>query len=486
MSITWPDCDSLYVRRMSTDPPEPITEIQRADFGRNFVWGCATSAYQVEGAASEDGRVSSIWDDFCAKPGNVRDGSDGAAACAHYKLWRADLDLCRNIGLNAYRFSIAWPRIFSARGSMPNAKGLAFYSRLVDGMLERGLQPWATLYHWDLPSYLQAEGGWLQRDTVDAFAEFAHVMSVHLGDRVKQWITHNEPWCTAMLGNFEGVHAPGIRNFRTALQVSHHLLLSHGRAVAAIRSNAAQARVGIALSLHPLYAVSNRNDDREAMVRYDGLRNRWFLDPLHGRGYPADVWEWCRHDVPHVEAGDLATIAVPTDFLGVNYYFPEAIADAPGSGPLGLRVVETKNVDRTAFGWEVSPIGLATLLKRVAEEYQPTDIYITENGSTYDDIVASDGEIHDEKRRSYLIRHLRAARDALDQGIPVRGYFAWSLLDNFEWAEGYTRRFGLAHVDFATQRRQLKASGKWYRAFLHQVDESTGRSTARVYCEPPE
>lgn len=447
---------------------ETASTIRRADFGRAFVWGCATSAYQIEGAVEEGGRGESIWDRFCAKPGKIRDGATGARACDHYHRWPEDLDMARDMGLNAYRFSIAWPRIFPGRDRKPNAAGLAFYSRLVDGMLERGLAPWATLYHWDLPQHWQDEGGWAKRDTVAAFAEFAHAMSHHLGDRVSNWITHNEPWCTAMLGNFEGVHAPGIRDFRTALQVCHHLLLSHGHAIPVIRANARGARVGIALSLHPMRAASERREDQDAATRYDGLRNLWFLDPLYGRGYPAAIWKRCRHDAPLVVDGDMATIATPTDFLGLNYYFPEIIADAPGCGPLQMRVVESATVERTACGWEVAPLGLTSLLKRIHDDYRPGALYITENGSSYEDIVGEDGEIDDAERRDYLRRHLAATRQALAQGLPVEGYFAWSLLDNFEWAEGYTRRFGLSHVDFASQQRRLKQSGKWYRQFLRE------------------
>ena len=442
--------------------------IARSDFARDFLWGCATSSYQIEGGAFEGGRVESIWDRFSAQPGAIRDGSNGSVACDHYHRWPQDLDVGRDLGLNAYRFSVAWPRIFSGPGAGPNPQGLAFYSRLVDGMLERGLEPWLTLYHWDLPQFLQDQGGWNNRATAHAFAEFADAVSAHLGDRVKHWITHNEPWCTAIHGHFEGVHAPGVRNFRTALQVSHHVLLSHGLALPAIRANVPDAQAGIALSLHPLSAASDRAEDVAACVRHDGLRNRWFLDPLHGRGYPADILEWCAADAPLVQHGDLETIAAKTDFLGVNYYFPEIIEHAPLAAPLGARVVPREGVPRTAFGWEVSPEGLGTLIRRIEADYNPGPIYITENGSTWEDQVGADGEIDDSERRDYLINHLTALRDTIARGSRVKGYFAWSLLDNFEWAEGYLRRFGLTHVDFETQQRSLKGSGKWYRAFLQQ------------------
>jgi beta-glucosidase len=452
---------------MKNTSTDDLPILQRTDFANDFLWGCSTSSYQIEGAIHEDGRGESIWDRFCAKPGHIRDGSSGEVACDHYHRWPEDLDMARSLGTNAYRFSIAWPRIFAnGRGRTANQKGLDFYSRLVDGMLERGLEPWVTLYHWDLPQALQDQGGWANRDTVDAFVEYTDVVSHHLGDRIKHWITHNEPWCTAFHGNFEGVHAPGLKSFKTALQVCHNVLVSHGLAIPVIRRNVPQGKVGAALSLHPLKGASNSAQDVAATIRHDGLRNRWFLDPLHGRGYPADIWAMLGNNAPEVLAGDLQTIATKTDFLGVNYYFPEIVADAPGQGVMSTRVVEPGDVERTAFGWEVSPEGMVALLSRVAKDYQPAEIYLTENGSTYDDVVTPDGAIDDLERRRYLQRHLLALREIVTMGIPVKGYFAWSLLDNFEWAEGYLRRFGLTHVDFATQQRRLKLSGQWYGAFL--------------------
>jgi len=441
--------------------------LKRSDFAADFRWGCSTSSYQIEGAVQEDGRGESIWDRFCATPGRIRDASSCAVACDHYRRWPQDLDMAASLGTNAYRFSIAWPRIFpGGRGRVPNQKGLDFYARLVDGMLERGLEPWGTLYHWDLPQALQDQGGWAHRDTIAAFVEYTDVVSRHLGDRIKHWITHNEPWCTAFIGNYEGAHAPGLKNFQTALQVCHNVMVSHGLAIPVIRRNVAAAEVGAALSLHPLYPASDSARDVAATLRHDGLRNRWFLDPLHGRGYPPDIWDLLGDKAPVVQQGDLQVIATPTDFLGVNYYFPEVVADAPGQGVMATRVVESPNVERTAFGWEVSPDGMVALLSRVARDYQPAVIYLTENGSSYEDVVLPNGEIDDGERRRYLERHLLALREIVAKGIPIKGYFAWSLLDNFEWAEGYIRRFGLTHVDFDTQQRRLKLSGKWYRSFL--------------------
>ena len=446
--------------------PEPSAP-SRGDFAPDFLWGCATSSYQIEGAGQEDGRVESIWDRFAATPGRIKDGSNGLVACDHYHRWPEDFDIGRDMGLNAYRFSIAWPRIFSEVGGKPNEKGLDFYSRLVDGMLERGLQPWATLYHWDLPQYLQDRGGWNERATVDAYLAFVDAMTRRLGDRVQHWITHNEPWCTAIIGNYEGWHAPGNTDFKTALQVAHHVLLSHGKAVPLIRANVRHAKAGLALSLHPVRPASSELEDIAATERHDGLRYRWFLDPLYGHGYPQAILEAIGDAAPVVLPGDLEAIAVPTDFLGVNYYFPETIQHAPGHGPLSARVLPpAPGVETTYMGWEVAPQGLAELLLRIENDYHPGPMYITENGSCYADEVDADGEIDDVERRHYLMRHLAALNAAIRDGVPVKGYFAWSLLDNFEWAEGYLKRFGLTHIDYASQQRRLKGSGKWYRSFL--------------------
>lgn len=446
--------------------PTTLPHIARADFPADFVWGCSTSSFQIEGAAAVDGRTPSIWDQFCLQPGNIRDGSDASVACDHYHRWPEDLNLAKQFGMNAYRFSIAWPRIFPDASGKPNQAGLDFYSRLVDGMLERGLQPWATLYHWDLPQYLQEQGGWENRATVDAYLSYADVVTRHLGDRIKHWITHNEPWCTAMHGNWDGMHAPGKKDFKVALQVCHHVMLSHGLAVPLIRANVPKAQVGIALSLHPLRAASELESDQIAMHRHDGLRNRWFLDPLFGRGYPADVMAHCAAYLPRMEAGDLEVMAAPLDFLGVNYYFPETIAAAPENPPLHTRLKEVAGRERTGFGWEVAPDGMRELLQRIAREYAAIPIYLTENGSSYDDSVETDGSVQDTARRDYFIRHLGALQQARQQGVDVRGYFAWSLMDNFEWAEGYLRRFGMVYIDFATQQRTVKQSGHWFSDFL--------------------
>jgi len=441
--------------------------MQRSDFPKDFRWGCSTSSYQIEGGIHEGGRSESIWDRFANTPGCVKEGHTGEVACDHYHRWPEDFDIAKQLGVNAYRFSIAWPRIFNyEKSSSPNVAGLDFYDRLVDGMLARGLEPWATLYHWDLPQHLQDQGGWANRTTVEAFVNYTDAITRRLGDRIQHWITHNEPWCTAFLGNKEGCHAPGLKDFKVALQVSHHLLVSHGLAIPVIRQNSPNAKVGAALSLHPLSPASASAEDLAATLRHDGLRNRWFLDPLYGRGYPQDLVKVLGNLAPTVLEGDLKAIAEPTDFLGVNYYFPEIVAHAPGQGVMQLTVVEPEHVERTGFNWQVAPDGLVRLLSRVVKDYAPAHIFITENGSTYDDVVLADGSIHDSQRTSFLQRHLAAVLETVKSDLPVRGYFAWSLLDNFEWAEGYLKRFGLTHVDFQTQKRRLKASGEWYRDFL--------------------
>lgn len=441
--------------------------MHRKDFPPNFRWGCSTASYQIEGGVHEGGRSKSIWDTFSKTPGRVKNGHTGDVACDHYRRWPEDFEIAQNLGINAYRFSIAWPRIFDyAMSPKANAKGLDFYDRLVDGMLANGLEPWATLYHWDLPQYLQDKGGWGNRVTVDAFVDYTDAVTRRLGDRISHWITHNEPWCTAFLGNMEGVHAPGLKDLKLALQVSHHLMVSHGLAIPVIRRNSLNAKVGAALSLHPLSPASSSEEDKAATQRHDGLRNRWFLDPLYGRGYPQDVISLLGDLAPHIETHDLKNIAEPTDFLGVNYYFPEIVAHAPGQGVLQIKVVEPENVERTGFNWQVAPDDLVRLISRVVNDYQTAHILITENGSTYEDTVLQDGSINDEQRKSYLQRHLAVVLEAVKLGLPIEGYFAWSLLDNFEWAEGYSKRFGLTYVDFQTQKRRLKASGEWYRNFL--------------------
>jgi beta-glucosidase len=437
--------------------------INRSDFPEKFVWGAATSSFQIEGATTTDGRGLSIWDTFAATPGKTRNGDTGEPGCDHYNRYSGDLDLMKELNLEAYRFSTAWSRVLPTGRGQVNEKGMGFYERLVDGLLERDITPWLTLYHWDLPQALEDTGGWASRDTVHAFEEYTHLMSERLGDRVKHWITHNEPWCTAYLGYQIGYFAPGIKNPKTALQVSHHLLLSHGLSVPIIRENAKAAQVGITLNLSPVHAASEDSEDQAAAKRLDGLSNRWYLDPLYGRGYPQDILDLHDESAPDVATGDLAKIAIPTDFIGVNYYMRNLVKHNPAAEN-GLEYVKS-DLDRTDFDWEIYPEGLTELAVRLGTDYQAKEVYITENGSCYDDTMI-DSQVNDEKRCKYLELHLQASSEAVKQGAPLMGYFAWSLMDNFEWAEGYSRRFGLVHVDFETQLRTIKSSGKFYQQFL--------------------
>jgi beta-glucosidase len=432
-------------------------------FPTDFVWGAATAAYQIEGAAQADGRSESIWDRFSHTPGKVVNGDTGDVACDHYARWRDDLRLLQELHLNAYRLSLAWPRILPLGRGQPNPAGLAFYDRLVDALLEAGITPWVTLYHWDLPQVLEDAGGWPNRATADAFAEFADVASRRLGDRVKRWITLNEPWCSAYLGYALGVHAPGRASFRDSLAAAHTLLLAHGQAVPIIRRNSPGAEVGITLNLAQVYPASDSEADRAAARRWDGFQNRWYLDPLYGRGYPADLWEHLGSDlVPAVQEGDLGAIAQPTDFLGLNYYAPTFVRDDPGNRPLAAGDVGLPGAEVTEMDWVVYPKGLYDLLKNVARAYPTGPLYITENGAAYPDPAPENGRVADPNRQRYYARHLEVAQQAIAEGVPLKGYFAWSLLDNFEWAFGYTRRFGLTYVDFTTQQRTLKDSGRWY------------------------
>jgi beta-glucosidase len=435
-------------------------------FPDGFIWGTATAAYQIEGAWNEGGRGESIWDRFSHTPGKVANGDNGDVACDHYHRWRDDIALMRELGVQAYRFSIAWPRILPDGIGAVNQAGLDFYDRLVDGLLEAGITPFATLYHWDLPQALQDEDGWANRAIVGAFEKYADVVSRRLGDRVKHWITHNEPWCTSFLGNHIGNHAPGLHE-GPALAVAHHVLLSHGRTVPVLRANSAGASVGITLNFSPAYPASDSAEDQAAARRWDGFFNRWFLDPLYGRGYPEDLVAVYGQPMPQVHAGDLETIAVPTDFLGVNFYNRAVIRDDPSALPLRTGAVEPEG-EYTAMNWEVYPDALRALLVRLERDYAPGRMYITENGSAYPDTIAPDGAIHDQARTSYLARHLAAAHAAIGEGVPLAGYFAWSLMDNFEWAEGYSKRFGIVYVDYATQQRTPKDSALFFRDVVEQ------------------
>ncbi len=437
-------------------------------FPPGFLWGVATSAQQVEGAVGEAGRGESVWDRWAGVPGNVADGSDPRVACDHFHRWRQDVELLRWLGVNAYRLSIAWPRVRPAGDGALNARGLDFYEALVDALLAAGIAPFVTLHHWDLPQALEERGGWAARSTVEAFAGFTDAVSRRLGDRVRRWVTINEPWCVSHLGHETGAHAPGRRDPALSLRVAHHLLLAHGRAVEVLRRNAPGAEVGIVQILSPVHPASASEADRDAARRLDGTFNRWFLDPIARGAYPADV-VMDRVRLGHLEGpepafvrpGDLACIAAPTDFLGVNYYSRTVVRAGPGGEPVAVRMAPEEAL--TAMGWEVYPDGLHEVLVRVRDEYAPARIHVTENGAAFADAPPPEGPVADPRRVAYLRAHVEAVRRAIAEGVPVRGYFAWSFMDNFEWGEGLAKRFGLVHVDYATQRRTPRESAYWYR-----------------------
>jgi beta-glucosidase len=433
-------------------------------FPTEFVWGAATAAYQIEGAAEEDGRGESIWDRFCATPGKVRNGENGAVACDFYHRYPNDVRLMRELGLDAFRLSIAWPRIVPDGHGRVNQAGLDFYDRLIDELLEQGVRPFPTLYHWDLPQALEDAGGWTARATAEAFAEYAEVVATRLGDRVSHWITHNEPWVAAWLGYGSGEHAPGRASTEDALAAAHHLLLSHGWAAEAIRRAAPGSKVGITLVLNPAYAASDSEADRLAAEQADGFFNRWFLDPLFRASYPADVLEHFAPLAPPVADGDLEAIAAPLDFLGVNYYSRQVLRENPNGGrPI---VVRDPDAAYTDMQWEIYPNGLFDLLVRLREDYDPPPIYITENGAAFGDHPTHDGRVDDPERQAYIEAHVAAIGRAIEAGVPVAGYFVWSLLDNFEWAHGYSKRFGIVYVDYPTLERVPKSSYRWYRDFI--------------------
>ncbi|MEV8395734.1 MULTISPECIES: GH1 family beta-glucosidase [unclassified Streptomyces] len=435
----------------------------------DFTWGVATAAYQVEGAVAEDGRAPSIWDTFSHTPGTIDNNDNGDVACDHYHRVPEDIGLMKRLGVDAYRFSLAWPRIVPGGDGPVNKAGLDFYDRLVDGLLEAGITPFATLYHWDLPQALQDRGGWPVRDTAEHFARYASVVAERLGDRVKDWATLNEPLCSSWIGHLEGTMAPGITDLTAAVRTSFHLHLGHGLAVSALRAASSDARIGIVNNLSPIEPASDSEADRAAAVRADGHTNRWWLDPIHGRGYPQDMLDLYGVELPE-RPGDLETIAAPLDWLGLNYYFRQIVRDDPTGAAPFARQIDVPDARHTHMGWEVHADGLEQLLLRLTEEYGARRVYVTENGAAFPDTVAADGTVDDPERARYLDEHLAACARAVAKGAPLAGYFAWSLMDNFEWAYGYDKRFGLVHVDYETQRRTIKGSGHHYADIIRAAN----------------
>jgi beta-glucosidase len=461
----------------SPDAAAPVVAQAIPGLPADFRWGVATSAYQIEGAVNTDGRSPSIWDTFCRVPGAVERGENGDIACDHYHRMPEDVEMIAGLGVDTYRFSLAWPRIQPGGSGPVNPRGMAFYDRLVDTLLEKGVTPWITLYHWDLPQELEAAGGWPVRETALRFADYAELAHAALGDRVRHWTTLNEPWCSAWLGYHTGEHAPGRRNFADAMHAVHHLLLGHGLAAQRLRAaGGPELELGITLNLGNTSAASDAPEDEAAARRADGMGTRLYLDPLvHGR-YPEDVLaDLAAQGVRMpVRDGDLAAISAPLDVLGVNYYSSHRFAGTEEDGSAttaeGLPVVRHVPLGRpvTAMGWEIVPEGLTELLLRLDRDYG-IPMVITENGAAFEDAVAADGSVPDADRTAYLDAHIRAVAAARTAGADVRGYFAWSLMDNFEWAYGYQKRFGIVRVDYATQRRTVKDSGLWYRDTIHRT-----------------
>lgn len=422
-------------------------------FPMDFLWGASTAAFQIEGAAFEDGRGESIWDRFCRTPGKVFEGHTGDVATDHYHRYAEDVALMREMGLDAYRFSVAWPRILPQGQGPVNEAGLDFYERLVDELLAAGIQPFVTLYHWDLPQALQdQQDGWASRAIVEQFARYADIVSRRLGDRVKNWSTLNEPYVFVYVGHGEGRHAPGLTDPKLAAQVGHHALLAHGAAVPILRQNAGpDAQIGIVYSFHPVETVRDEPELADAARLLDARVNRWFLDPVLGGEYPVELLEQPEFSALQVESGDMSLIHVPVDFIGANYYSRMLVGTGPDWNP-----------ERTDMGWEIHAPGLTKLLNRLHNDYHPPAIYITENGAAFTDRV-EDGRVADPRRVAFLRDHIRAAWQAIQDGVPLRGYFVWSLLDNFEWAYGYSKRFGIVYVDYETGRRIPKDSARFYR-----------------------
>ena len=455
-----------------------LSELKKK-FPTNFAWGVATSAFQIEGAGKSDGKGLSIWDKFCEQPGVIADGSDGMNACDHYNRWEQDIQMIADLGVNTYRLSVSWPRVQPDGQGAWNDKGMDFYERLIDSLLEKNISPSVTLNHWDLPDSLQQIGGWANRDTVHRFVDYARNVASKLSDRVYSFTTHNEPWVISHLGHESGIFAPGIKHRGIATQVSHHLLLSHGLALQAIRADQCNAKLGIVLNLAPMHSASPSPADLKKTKIEDGRLLRWYLDPLLKGHYPEDVLDFLGTDAPQMHSGDLLNIQQPLDFLGVNYY-SRSVVTAEGTWD-----VAKGGLPLTDMNWEIYPQGLTELLTRIHKDYKVPPIYITENGAAFKDEVVK-GLVHDKQRVDYLKDHITAVASAIDQGVPVAGYMVWSLMDNFEWASGYEKRFGIVHVNYETQARTLKDSAKWYQQFLKLPKLNTDHASAQQIDLPQE
>lgn len=428
-------------------------------FPDGFLWGAATASYQIEGSPLADGAGPSIWHRFSHTPGNIAEGHTGDIACDHYRRWREDLALMKELGLKAYRFSVSWPRVLLEGKGRVNEKGLGFYERLVEGLGEAGIEPMVTLYHWDLPASLQDRGGWANREVVGWFSDYASLLFRRLGDRVRLWITLNEPWVTAHLGYATGVHAPGMRDIFAAFRAVHHQLLAHAEAVRALKAEG-RGEIGITVNLGPQHPASPSEEDVRAAERWDAYLNRLFLDPLFLGEYPGPVLERFGWALPEGWEKDMGRIKEPGDFVGVNYYTRAVVAHDPEDPFLRARQVR-QEAPHTEMGWEVYPDGLYEILTWLRDRYGGPKMYVTENGAAFPDRLEDEG-VEDEARVDYLREHFLRAGRAMEEGVDLKGYMVWSLMDNFEWTFGYTKRFGLVYVDYETQRRVVKRSGRWY------------------------
>ncbi len=436
-------------------------------FPKDFEWGTATAAHQIEGAWNEDGKGESIWDRFSHQPNNIQNKDTGDIACDHYHRFKEDIQIMKEMGVKAYRFSISWPRVLPKGIGKPNQKGLDFYKKLVETLLDANIKPVATLYHWDLPQALQDKGGWLNMDVGEYFEEYAKCMFKELGDLVPMWITHNEPWVAAYMGHAFGEHAPGMRDFKKAVQVTHNLLLSHGLAVKTYREMGLKGKIGIALNLSPVYPATSSEKDKIAARKQDQFMNKWFLDPILKGTYPKMLLKFYqkKYGVPSIKEEDMKIISAPIDFLGINCY-SRNVVKADENTELGVGHVKVENVKYTEMGWEIFPKGLYDLLTRIRKDYRTIPIYITENGAAFNDKLTKDHKIHDRKRIDYLHAHFEEAWKAIENGIPLKGYFVWSLMDNFEWAFGYSKRFGLIYTDFQILKRIWKDSAYFYKGVI--------------------
>ncbi len=437
-------------------------------FPDGFLWGAATASYQIEGAALEDGRGECIWTRFSHTPGKVVNGDTGDVADDHYHRYPQDVALMKELGLKAYRYSISWPRVIPLGTGAINPLGLDFYDRLTDEILKAGVQPWVTLYHWDLPQALEDKGGWTNPDIVGWFSEYTELITKRLGDRVKHWITLNEPWCSASLGYLYGNHAPGLQDPKKAFAAAHYLLRSHGAAMKIIRRNVPDAKAGITVNLAPHMPATNHPDDVRVALRGDGFQNRWYLDPVFKGQYPPDIVEevMAQGGLAGIDLNEVREAQQPADFLGINYYMRQVVAHVPGK-PDESQTAFPPDAQFTDMGWEVNGAAMADLLVRVQREYNPKAIYITENGAAYPEPeTVSEAVLEDPSRVAFLKEYFTAAQDAIKRGAKLEGYFVWSFLDNFEWAFGYTKRFGIVHVDYKTQKRTPKRSALYLKDII--------------------